>query len=117
MPTVSKPESYKDLSSESSTREFNTALSQPLHAAHDTEVVLEPREAYQNNKDENIEVMKPTHSGSNQKGINPPGTVIKYLQSSSLKSTLPYQFISMASDGLDAIAKTASKIREKKNIK
>ncbi|HHS3615514.1 TPA: hypothetical protein ACP7SJ_000418 [Escherichia coli] len=117
MPTVSKPESYKDFSSERSTREFNTGLSQPLHIAHNTEVVLEPREAYQNNKDENIEVMKPTHSGSNQKGINPPGTVIKYLQSSSLKSTLPYQLISMASDGLDAIAKTASKIKEKKNIK
>lgn len=115
--SVSEAESYKNFSSESSTHQLNPGFAQPLQSSHGTGDVLEPREAYQINKDENVEVMTPAHAGSNQKGLNSPETVIKYLQSSSLKNILPFQMISMASDGLDAIAKTASKLREKKNSK
>ncbi|ELI8097092.1 hypothetical protein ACSMDC_12845 [Yersinia enterocolitica] len=117
VPLGSETEGYNDYSSESSTHQFNPCLAQPLQSAHDTRDVLESREALKNNKDQNVEFRKPTQSGSKPKVINPPGTVTKYFQSSSLKNTLPYQMISMASDGLDAIVKTASKIRDKKNIK
>ncbi|EAX5860697.1 hypothetical protein ABC356_000475 [Salmonella enterica] len=117
VPSGSEQDGYKDFLSENSTRQFTPDLAQPLHSEHDTESIVEPSEAYQNHKNENVKVMKPTQSGSSSKGINPRGIVIKYLQSSSLKNTFPYQMISMASDSFDAIVKTASKIKGKKNIK
>lgn len=108
---------YKDFLSENNTHQFNPDLAQPLHSEHDIGSIVEPGEAYQNYKNENVKVMKPTQPGSSPKGINPRGIVIKYLQPSSLKNTFPYQMISMVSDSFDAIVKTASKIKDKKNIK